>query len=310
MDIITEINVLIEELEGFMLQNFRPVKIRHLSLQWLDAHERFKDFETQNHPHSEISDFEESVENYWETLSQFDFSSFAHVIPDANRKEVGLCRFTQAALAKGADDILKFRDVSVETWTKLQPVIEILETLMSNPPYFIRLDGCSPKDSPLSFGPHVLPQSILKALMTSPRCLKNMRNQNGKFVKLFLNSWKSVDATDEFRCFICDGSLTAISVYSYADERTIKWSSKSIQDLTQVAFNIQGKWDEVSSKLPWSSAVMDVYADFQSLEVSIVEFNPFGAQLGTGSSLFHWVKDYQYLYGLSGTMIVFAFITR
>ena len=67
-------------------------------------------------------------------------------------------------------------------------------------------------------------------------------------MKLFLNSWKSVDASDEFRCFICDGRLTAISVYSYADERAIKWSSKSIQDLTQVAFNIQEKWDEVPYK--------------------------------------------------------------
>ena len=45
------------------------------------------------------------------------------------------------------------------------------------------------------------------------------------------------------------------------------------------------------------SAVMDVIIDYESLKCNIVEFNPFGAQLKTGSSLFHWINDYNQLHG-------------
>ena len=37
-----------------------------------------------------------------------------------------------------------------------------------------------------------------------------------------------------------------------------------------------------------------------NLDVQLIEFNAFGAQMASGSALFHWLRDYNVLYGMNG----------
>lgn len=46
----------------------------------------------------------------------------------------------------------------------------------------------------------------------------------------------------------------------------------------------------------YSSYVIDVV--YMNGRVFIVEFNPFGAEMSSGSALFNWDKDYNIMYGL------------
>jgi hypothetical protein len=49
-----------------------------------------------------------------------------------------------------------------------------------------------------------------------------------------------------------------------------------------------------------SDLCLDVFCQ-PDLSVELIELNSYGAQMAAGSCLFHWLKDYDQLYGLSIT---------
>jgi hypothetical protein len=83
------------------------------------------------------------------------------------------------------------------------------------------------------------------------------------------------------------------------------WSERA-HELPTIAHNtstlvgtIQKTNEDLGLDLP-SEFCLDVFCR-PDLSVELIELNSYGAQMAAGSCLFHWLKDYDQLYGLSTT---------
>ena len=134
---------------------------------------------------------------------------------------------------------------------------------------------------------------MVKSIAQSHRCQLELYHCN----KLVLIPWRDdMNALNEFRCFIHNGRLTAMSVYNYREYGSRKWSLKPELEIRMIVKNVCEKWNQLEPDAPWNSCVMDVHVS-RDLKVEVIEFNPFGAQSMTGSSMFHWIQDYDQLHG-------------
>lgn len=131
--------------------------------------------------------------------------------------------------------------------------------------------------------------------------------ENLSDVKIIMKLWRTeIDSGNEFRVFVVEGTITAISQYHwYADSGWGREPKKS--KIPFVVKGIQDLFDIIKSYLPFTSCVYDTHVRFlqeddgDSLIMELVEFNPFGAHISSGSALFHWVKDFDALNGIGRT---------
>eukprot|EP01083_Nonionella_stella_P068415 181594_1 len=114
-------------------------------------------------------------------------------------------------------------------------------------------------------------------------------------LNLILRSFfKRLNPMFEFRCFIKDKRLNAISQYLCYD---VFEELHDVALLRTLRDKIVSFHKEVKDVLPYLDCVMDVFVDIESMNVYIVEINPFGAGSSSGSALFEWKTDYDLLYG-------------
>lgn len=100
--------------------------------------------------------------------------------------------------------------------------------------------------------------------------------------------------------------MTAISqYYCYHNWPTLKdpqhvlrCRGKRCQEISLIFLDAITEFhDKIKEHIPMADYVIDfvVYSDFTC---HVIELNPFGAAMSSGSALFHWLKDYRLLYGL------------
>jgi len=53
-------------------------------------------------------------------------------------------------------------------------------------------------------------------------------------------------------------------------------------------------WTGIAQKVPYEDCVIDAFITPEG-KARLIEFNPFGAHLSSGSSLFHWLTHYDVL---------------
>ena len=63
--------------------------------------------------------------------------------------------------------------------------------------------------------------------------------------------------------------------------------------LRELVRQARSLWDEIGSEFEFDNTILDLYADVreEGFDVKLIEKNPWGAHLGTGSLLFHWIDD-------------------
>jgi hypothetical protein len=182
--------------------------------------------------------------------------------------------------------------------------------------FFVRLDDCSPKDNgglrPLKSG-----KEILTAILGSKRCMLRIeyaRRENLRDVKIILKLWRAdVDAGNEFRVFVNEGKITAISQYTWFEDHGWGVEPKKSK-ISHVVRGISDLLENMKPFLPFTSCVYDTHVMFRSgteelvegggtegehVVIELVEFNPFGAHISSGSALFHWVRDFDVLNGVN-----------
>eukprot|EP01097_Dermamoeba_algensis_P006620 TRINITY_DN4127_c0_g1_i1.p1 TRINITY_DN4127_c0_g1~~TRINITY_DN4127_c0_g1_i1.p1 ORF type:complete len:395 (+),score=78.24 TRINITY_DN4127_c0_g1_i1:45-1187(+) len=129
--------------------------------------------------------------------------------------------------------------------------------------------------------------------------------------QIVLRKWENRLREDfEFRGFVCNNQLTALSQYNHycVFPHLLKWKSV-IQE------KINRKWAEVQELIPHPSYIIDFAILFdgsytqediekgevkkeikdEGIQVMIVELNPFATS--TGASLFDWKRDWELLNG-------------
>lgn len=188
---------------------------------------------------------------------------------------------------------------------ELQSIEAKLQPLPS-PLYFARLSRCSTKGGQGGVGPFHTAKQVVTALVTSYRCV--IAFERLEPVGLYLLPFQPhFDCDKEFRVFVNNCKVTAMSQYNEAEE--CGWGRHPDTDLQKIVDSTIGLLDEMlrqaaelSLALP-TCFTLDVFchAD-QDFAVELIELNSFGAQLAAGSCLFDWVTDYDLLYGYSDTL--------
>ena len=116
---------------------------------------------------------------------------------------------------------------------------------------------------------------------------------------IVLRDWINADPELEFRCFVYDGNVTAISQYHSStgyrfDKDTVRKYGQLILDFWK---------NEVKDKLVNGTGVSDWTVDIGFLEngqPNIVELNGFGAYLVTGAAQYCWEIDYDLIHRTDG----------
>lgn len=141
-------------------------------------------------------------------------------------------------------------------------------------------------------------------------------------VSLYVLEWRELAKEDEFRVFVHRGRVTAISQYGWFSGN--RWWHRRYL-LPEVVRAIIAFADATVPQAGFESCVMDVLVsgaheedehggahettganavvqeeeaeeDEAAITVSLIEFNPFGAHLGSGAALFHWMRDWDALH--------------
>lgn len=168
--------------------------------------------------------------------------------------------------------------------------------------FFIRMSPCSPKD--VDGGNPQPVRSIIEALtklVASKRTvasLLRLHNQANDCTtteslnsKLFFFPYcDDLDPLSEWRCYVCKNTLVAISQSRFYQPNHPGITDNAIYSLVRQA---QYLWTAVKPELSFDSCVLDVYAEVSQprFGVHLIEVNPWGSHLGSGSLLFHWLND-------------------
>lgn len=166
---------------------------------------------------------------------------------------------------------------------------------------FIRTDAYSPKD--LLYKEIVDTLEVtdaitaLKLITQSERCSSKLFGDDKVISRyIVVREYVNYDINNEFRCFVCNWRLTAISQSGF-EYNPVLHSKKNTIYQSIIKF-----WDKFSRICPYSECTMDiVYNDkwidntLNNSGVIIIEFNSFGEHMNASSGLYDWTKDHSIL---------------
>lgn len=106
----------------------------------------------------------------------------------------------------------------------------------------------------------------------------------------FFPYFTGLDKLSEWRCFIFKGKVVAISQTRFYQNHHPGVKDSNLRELVKQAREL---WAEIAPTFDFESTILDLDADVREDEfrVRLIEMNPWGAHLGTGSLLFHWIDD-------------------
>lgn len=118
--------------------------------------------------------------------------------------------------------------------------------------------------------------------------------RNIEKLKLYLIPWKEINPLKEFRIFVYNNNITAISQQELYTINTIA-SNKNIFKWIEIILNYFDK--KIKNKF---IDIKNYSIDFAILDDDtpyFIEINSFGKEYAAGSALFHWLVDEEILYG-------------
>lgn len=177
--------------------------------------------------------------------------------------------------------------------------------------YFVRSENVSLKEGIHGVGPYKDFKSIIESIITC-RLGHSPLYEDTTEITLYLCEFKkNLNQNREFRVFVKENKITAISQQSLYDVNDI------LQPLNDIEKNnLICKWIDIiksyyETDIKQKITHIDSYViDFAILDDDtpyFIELNSFGKQYASGSALFGWIQDYNILYGLCGDVIEFRY---
>ena len=260
-----------------------------------------------------VSDQDTSVDKLIDVqIHQYNFERWYNKLPTNltfKSKLVKLTDYEKTAI-KRISRIVQYRGIKDNDYEDLENLEKRLNEQMESKSWFLRLNTVSPKDVKRDQLPKEYQylinnkikdgKEILMLLTLSGRCFVTLKEDCDHY--LILREWKEIPNSAEFRCFVSERKLRAISQYYWYDKFEYYQDpqvQKQLLDRITYFFNV------IADFIPYSDAIVDIaiYFDdesknnsYQKLGIYIIEFNPFGGDLIGGSALFNWIKDYDILY--------------
>lgn len=193
------------------------------------------------------------------------------------------------------------RACSESLFLRLSSVVNSCNSLQG---LFLRLSGTSGKNK-VALEPLFTVDQVWKRLTNNSLFLHQEYEQQTKNSAVIIMPWRDgIEKRNEFRVFFCDGRVTGVSqqhwyeCFSYSDDEL----DAVERAITEAFFlSVDGS--------PFAQFVADVWVSFENAVCHLIEYNPFGAHSGAGSSLFEWVADFDQLYGRNGQAPELRFTT-
>lgn len=159
-----------------------------------------------------------------------------------------------------------------------------------NKEYFVRLSGTSAKKDFIQLTPLKKSRNIMNHLTGSFSFLSQEYCKKKK-TSIIIIPWNNlIKPRQEFRVFICEKKITAISAQRWGRDHTYTIEEANIIEESICKSNF---WHDI----PYDSFVADVWVNFEEEKAYLIECNPFGIFSASGSALFSWEKNYNILYG-------------
>jgi len=156
------------------------------------------------------------------------------------------------------------------------------------------------------------PEECIWLLLNSERLYATMKDRPlGHY--LVLREWVDASPEFEFRCFIYDGQLTAISQYhSLTDFRFTSEQAVDYGNMIRDFWKNSGIRDKLLNGTGVNDWVMDVVVDFSNPnpQIRVIELNGFGAHMITGSAQYCWKLDYDLIHRTDGGCTVRHLLER
>jgi hypothetical protein len=177
--------------------------------------------------------------------------------------------------------------------------------------YFIRAENVSLKEGVHGIGPYKDFKSIIQSIITC-RIGHSPLYEDTTQIILYLYEFKTtLDISREFRVFVRENKITAISQQSLYDINDIlePLNDNDKTDMIHKWVDIIKSYFEtdIKPKITYiDSYVMD-FAILADDSPYFIELNSFGKEYASGSALFGWIQDYNILYGLAGDIIEFRY---
>lgn len=166
------------------------------------------------------------------------------------------------------------------------------------PGYFVRVNNVSLKYGQYKEGPYKNIRTILESIVSCIRTHSPIK-PNTSVLEIYLIDWSVIKPEFEFRVFVCDNKITAISqqnIYSVLFKNYLDNNIYFI-DMIKEKLNIiiDYFYKEILPKITWISNYTFDFAIIDS-KPYFIELNSFGKEYAAGSALFHWELDEKILY--------------
>ena len=173
--------------------------------------------------------------------------------------------------------------------------------------YFVRTENVSLKYGQHKTGPYYNMRQIIESVVS---CIDGHKPlyENTTDLTIYLLDWVNVDDYNEFRVFVNDNKITAVSqqnlynVYDKLDNQ---------QELINKLKLITNYFDEnIRPVITHMSSYSYDFAIINNKIPYFIECNSFGKEYAAGSALFHWLLDENILYGDASNDIYFRYTVR
>ena len=179
--------------------------------------------------------------------------------------------------------------------------------------WFIRTERVSLKNGQHGAGPYTGLQQVLESLVSSNpghECF----NEEDTSLTLYFMPWLSeLDDMKEFRVFIHEGKITAISQQALYTENpwlTDLYEKDELEHL--VKHILKGYEEQILPRMDdyLKTYSMDLALVGPDLKLYFIEPNPFGAKYSAGSALFGWEQDAEGLHDPAGVEFRFTIASQ
>ena len=190
------------------------------------------------------------------------------------------------------DELLEF----VEKYEKKYPNI-----FNNNKKYFVRSENVSLKYGEHGLIPYTNFKTIIESIVSSPHGHTPIYS-NTKEITLYLFEWVNMNKCDEFRVFVKNKKITCISqqhIYNIFD-----FDNNILKNKIELLINYFEK--NVLKIIEQNDFSYDF--TFVNNIPYFIEPNSFGKEYAAGSALFHWIIDYDNLYGLIENTIYVRYV--
>jgi hypothetical protein len=182
----------------------------------------------------------------------------------------------------------------------MQPLFNEFKDYFDETNYFVKVNNVSLKYGVHGVGPY---NNIKNVIESSVTCTKwhSPIYPNVNKLDIYLLPWVTIEPVNEFRVFVCNNKITAISQQNLYVKLYDEQSIQKIPENLNIIIEYFNK--EINTKITWISSYSYDFAIIDS-KPYFIEMNCFGKEYAAGSALFHWLLDEDILYGKSGENII------